>query len=125
MDNSDVWVVFTKSRAMQGCSIDIGGGEFYYAEAIVPLDGGSMDLEAISKRVQSALAEIKLDLVSVSKLILYLESEWLTDADYLSNLKSLVAQVRLSDIVSFNGFRSEEIETLQTYRHSIMESDFE
>ena len=122
--SNQVWIVFIKSEALDGCSIDIDGCNFYFAEAYVPVDGeefSSTSFESILNRVKQSLLDDKLVLADISKCLRYSEDEWGSDSDMEKSVHLLAASARSSGTIKFSSFRSEEIEELCRYRHKVYE----
>ncbi len=124
MVNKEVWIVFTKSEPLDGCSIDIDGCDFYFTEAYVPVESKDFNvtsLEPIVSRAKQSLLDDKLVLVDVSKCLRYREEEWLSNSEMDKEVHVLAAKALSSGTVRFGGFRSEEIEELCRYHHSMNE----
>lgn len=121
-----VWIVFTKSEALDGCSIDVDGCDFYFSEAYVPVDGeefGVTSFESILNRVKKLLFDEKLVLTDVSKCLRYNEGEWGSDSDMEKSAHLLATSALSSGDIKFSSFRSEEIEDIYRYQHSIYEKN--
>lgn len=122
--SKQVWIVFTKSEALEGCSIDIDGCDYYCAEAYVPVDGSEVhtaSLESIINRVKQELLDKRLTLVDISKCLRYNDSEWGSDSDMEKAAHLLAAKALSSDAIKFSSFRPEEIEDLCRYQHRMYE----
>ncbi|ABC28322.1 hypothetical protein HCH_01464 [Hahella chejuensis KCTC 2396] len=125
---TNIWIAFTKSRPLSGCSIDIDGCEFYFAEAYVPIisaEESLPNLEVIMSKVKNALLENRLELADVSALIRYEEDQWEIHSDSENDVNAFAMLARLSESIVFSGFRSEEIEKLTSYRYSISDLDYD
>jgi len=128
MSNKDVWVVFTKSRPLEGCDIDFDGCEFYFVDIYVPVETTPDKLVAlgdITEMVRHSLEESRLELADISMLVRYENGEWKSKANSCNDVNALALQAKESSEIVFSSFRSEEIEELQAYHHSIIESDYE
>jgi len=126
MTSKEVWIVFTKSKPLEGCSIDIDGCDFYFSEAYVPVDRDGQEMTSIAKvvnRAKEALLEDRLVLSDVSKCLRYHKEHWDVDTVMNKEVHSAAAQALSSNKVEFGGFRSEEIEELVQYRHNLKELD--
>lgn len=124
MAQSQVWILFIKSEPLAGCSIDMDGCDFYFAEAYVPVNAeelGATSFESIISRVKQSLLEDKLVLADISKFLRYTEEEWSSDSDMEKSAHLLAAEALSSGIITFSSFRSEEIEGLCRYRHKMYE----
>jgi hypothetical protein len=124
MANRQVWILFTKSEPLDGCSIDMDGCDFYFAEAYVPVDAedfGITSFESILDRVKQSLLEDKLVLTDVSKCLRYNKEEWHFDSEMEKETHALAAKALSSGSIMFSGFKSEEIEELCRYHHGARE----
>ena len=122
--SKQVWIVFTKSEALEGCGIDIDGCDYYCAEAYVPVDGSEVhtaSLESIINRVKQELLDKRLTLVDISKCLRYNDSEWGSDSDMEKAAHLLAAKALSSGSIKFSSFRPEEIEDLCRYQHKMYE----
>ncbi|NOY16656.1 MAG: hypothetical protein GXP23_06990 [Gammaproteobacteria bacterium] len=128
MSNKDVWIAFTKNRPLEGCGIDFDGCEFYFTDICVPIEATPDKLVALGdiiEMVKCSLEESRLELVDISMLVRYKNGEWKTNTDSFNDINALAVKAGQSGKIVLSSFRSEEIEELQTYRHSIIESDYE
>ena len=125
MTNKEVWIVFTKNSPLEGCSIDIDGCDFYFAEIYVPIEisSGTTSFETIVNQAKNALAAERLVLVDVPKCVRYYEQEWTLDTAMNKEVHALAAQALASGEIQFGGFRPEEIEELCQYHLSMNELD--
>lgn len=122
--NKQVWIIFTKSEALEGCSIDMDGCDYYFAEAYVPVNDGEFgltSLESILSRVKQSLLDDKLVLADVSKCLRYKEEEWRSDSEMEKEVRVLAAKAFSSGVITFSSFKSEEIEELCRYHHGMDE----
>ena len=122
MTSKEVWIVFTKSKPLAGCSIDMDGCDFYFSEAYVPVDRDEQEMTSLEKVVncaKEALLEDRLVLNDVSKCLRYHKEHWDVDTVNNKEVRSMAAKALASSKVVFGGFRSEEIEELVQYRHSL------
>ena len=119
MNNNDIWIIFTKSRPMDGCEIDMEGCEFYFTEVFVPAPNLSNAID----QAKGLLLKNKLELSEVSKGIRYTPSEWEKDTpqNRIINDKSNSA-INLN-IPQISPFRSEEIQEDMQYQHIVTELD--
>ncbi len=119
-----VWIVFTKSEAWDGCSIDMDGCDFYFSEIYIPADDeetGATSLETILARAKQSLLEGKLVLTDVSKCLRYKVDEWPSDTELDIAVHNLAEKALTTGNIQFSSFRSEEIEALCRYKHKIFE----
>ncbi len=125
MDNNDVWVVFTRSKPLPGCPIDIDESKYYFSEVFVPLPEGAdwRQIAGIMVRVEQCLQESRLELIDVSKIIRYVENEWSEAVPMNAAIQALAEKSRVSEGVEISVFRSEEIEADCRYRHAVIELD--
>ncbi len=126
MESKQVWIVFTKSRPLDGCTIDVDGGEFLYAEVFVPFAGIASDGGSISRIVDDAaqaLAEARIALHEISKCLCYHPDEWQERTDMNANIHENSKNALEANSVIIGGFRSEEIEADCRYLHTAFELD--
>lgn len=124
MANKEVWIVFTKSSPLEGCSIDIDGCDYYFAEACVPVDTApTHSLDSIINKVRDELAKERLVLVDISKCIRYQEQEWSSNTAPNAELRKGAKKSLASGSIEFSGFRPEEIQQLYQYSYSDNELD--
>ena len=98
---------------------------FYFVDAFVPLDkslGADSIPNAISK-VKSTLLEDKLELAEVIQCVKFLPEEWIDQTETDESLHDLATKALESDNVVLGTFRSEEIQELYHYKHTVQESD--
>lgn len=125
MSENNIWLTVTKSRALPGCEIDMDGCEFYFVDAFVSLDksvGADSMPNAICK-VKSTLLEDKLELAEVIQCVKFLPEEWIDQTEADESLHDLAIKALESDDVVFGTFRSEEIQELYHYKHTVQESE--
>ena len=128
MSNREVWVAFTKSRPLEGCGIDFDGSEFYFTSICVPVDETSdnlIDLGKIEELVKSSLLKKRLAIADISMLVRYKYGDWECKTDIFDDINKLAEKAMETGELAFSGFRPEEIEELQTYRHIIVDADYE
>jgi hypothetical protein len=122
MANKEVWIVFTKNSPLEGCSIDIDGCDYYFAEAYVPVDVAPiLSLDSIINKVKDELAQERLVLTDVSKCIRYKEDEWSADTAPNAEVRKMAKKSLASGTVEFSGFRPEEIQELYQYTYNVRE----
>lgn len=122
MTTKDVWIVFTKSSPLEGCSIDIDGCDYYFAEAYVPVDAGPiLSLDSIVNKVRDQLAKERLVLADISKCIRYQEKEWSSNSAPNAELHKGAKKSLVSGTIEFSGFRPEEIQELYQYSYEVGE----
>lgn len=120
--SKQVWIIFTKSEALDGCSIDFDGCNYYFAEAYVPIEEGELgntSIASILDQVKEALLEDKLVLMDVLKCLRYKKDEWCADSEMEKEVHKLAAEAFSSGTITFSGFRSEEIQDLCRHQHKI------
>jgi len=128
MSSKDVWIAFTKSKPLEGCRIDFDGCEFYFADIYIPIETTSDKLVVlgdITEMVRCSLEENRLELTDISMLVRYKNGEWKMNTNGPNDVNALATKAKQSSEIVFSSFRSEEIEELQTYHHSIIESGYE
>lgn len=121
-----VQIVFTRSRPLAGCDIDVDGCEFYYSEVYVPVSSDEASVNAIlsaTEQAKSQLLEAKFDLADISAVIQFNETHWKTDTEMNLDLISNANQAMKSGEVVIGQFRSEEIEEDCEYTFSVNEID--
>ncbi len=126
MTSKEVWIVFTKSKALEGCSIDVGGCDFYYSEAYVPVGFDEQEvtsLETVINRAKEVLLEKRLVLSDVSKCLRYHKEDWDVDTVMNKEVHSVAAKALFTSKVEFGTFRSEEIEERVQCQHNLKELD--
>lgn len=124
MANKEVWIVFTKNLPLEGCSIDVDGCDYYFAEAYVPVDTApTLSLDLIINNVRNELTKERLLLVDVSKCIHYKKQEWSSETAPNTELHKSAKKSLVSELIEFSGFRSEEVQKLYQYSYSVRELD--
>lgn len=125
MQKDSVWIAITKSKPLPGCEIDVDGCEFYYADILVPLknDTNATAMVSVIKQAQEALLEDKLELAEVLLCAKFLPEEWVDQTDGVEPLHELATKAVESQAIVFGGFRSEEIQELYQYKHTVQEMD--
>ncbi|PUA30459.1 MAG: hypothetical protein B0W54_08180 [Cellvibrio sp. 79] len=122
MANKEVWIVFTKNSPLEGCSIDIDGCDYYFAEAYVPIDVAPiLSLDSIINKVKDELAQARLALTDISKCIRYKEDEWSADTAPNAEVRKMAKKSLASGAIEFSGFRPEEIQELYQYTYNVRE----
>jgi len=125
MSDKGIWIVFTKSKALEGCPINIDGCDFYFAEAFVPVDRneGEVDnIEQVIERTKQALLTEKLDLNDISKCIRYKEVEWSEGTNLNDEIRATADKALQTNEVEFNVFRSKEIQEDCVYTFQAFEA---
>lgn len=125
MKERNLWLTITKSRPLPGCDIDMDGCEFYFVDAFVAL-GKSLGADSIPNaisKVKSTLLEDKLELAEVIQCVKFSPEEWIDQTETDESLHDLATKALESDDVVFGSFRSEEIQELYHYKHTIQELD--
>lgn len=113
MNNKDIWIIFTRSSAMDGCPLDMDGSEYFYVEVFVPVENttdSTEKLAGIIEQARIALLDEKFVLNDVSKCIRYIENEWTDDTDLNNEIRQTADKAVQADKLTFNVFRSEEIQ---------------
>jgi hypothetical protein len=125
MPTSTLWLVITKSRPLPGCEIDMDGCEFYFADTLVPTEADVGATAAVSavNRTKDALAEKKLELAEVLVCAKFAPEEWTDQTDAIESIHDLASKALESGALVFSGFRSEEIQELYHYKHTVTEVD--
>lgn len=127
MNNKDIWIAVTKSRPLPGCDIDMDGCEFYFADAYVALgeEVRATAMVSVVEKVRGALADEKLELAEVSFCARFAPEEWVDQTDSIETMHALANKAGESDGIIFSGFRSEDIQELYSYHHTVKELDAE
>lgn len=116
-------IITTQSRPLPGCEIDMDGCEFYFADVFLPVaaNGGATALiEAITK-VKEALLLDKLELADVLLCAQFKPEEWVDQTESVESLHTLANQATQTNSLVFSSFRSEEIQQLYHYTHTLRE----
>lgn len=125
MMGQSLCLVVSKSRPLPGCEIDMDGGEYFFADIFVPIDsnsGGTAIATAIT-RVSEALLEKNLELVEVLLCAKFSAEEWVDKTESIETLHQLANKAAAEGKIVFSGFRSEEIQALYHYKHTVHEID--
>lgn len=120
------WIAFTKSRPLEGCSIDFDGGEFYYAELCIPLETQIDTLKSISEIInlsQKFLIADKLELVEISKIIKFAKDEWDANGDLNQEIITNALKSLDKAEIQVGSFRSEEIQEDSQLLISLQETE--
>lgn len=125
MQNSNVWMAVTKSRPLPGCEIDIDGCEFYSVDAFVPLEAnaGAIAMVTLISQVKESLAAKSLELAEVILCARFHPEEWVDQTGSMESLHDLASKAAETGGIVFSGFRSEEIQDLYRYQHTVQELD--
>lgn len=125
MAQKDLWLTITKSRPLPGCEIDMDGCEFYWVDAFVPLDKnlGAESIPSAISKVKSTLLADKLELAEVMQCVKFLPEEWIDQTESDESLHDLAIKALESDDVVLGTFRSEEIQELYHYKHTVQEAE--
>ncbi|RYZ99705.1 MAG: hypothetical protein EOO68_12115, partial [Moraxellaceae bacterium] len=119
----NTWIITTQSRPLPGCEIDMDGCEFYFADVFLPVatgGGATALIEAISK-VKEALLVDKLELANVLLCAHFKPEEWVDQSDSAESLHELANKANETNSLVFSGFRSQEIQQLYHYTHTLRE----
>lgn len=125
MRQAVVWITITKSKPLPGCGIDMDGCDYYFADAFVPIksDGGATAVVSAMSQVGEALLEVRLELAEVLLCAKFSPDEWVDKTQSIESLHELASQALKAGKIVFSGFRSEEIQELYCYQHSVQEVD--
>lgn len=125
MQEKNLWITITKSRPLPACEIDMDGCEFYFADAFVPFEAsaGVESITQVINQVKAALLDDKLDLDEVILCAKFLPEEWLDQTEAEEPLQNLALKALEAGAVVFSGFRSEEIQEMVHYKHTVQELD--
>lgn len=123
MQLTDIWFAITKSKPLPGCEINIDGCEYYFADAFVPLEteAGATALAWAISNVTEALSEKKLELAEVLLCAKFSAGEWVDKTESIETLHQLANKAAAERKIVFSGFRSEEIQALYHYKHTVQE----
>ncbi len=124
MTTKQTWITVTKSRPLEGCDIDIDGCDFYFADAYIALseeECGSKAILTILDNVEKALQSDRLELVEVKMCARFFPEEWVDQTDSIDTMHSLANRALEAEDVVFSSFRSEEIQGLYQYHHTVNE----
>ena len=125
MTGQSLRLVFSKSKPLPGCEIDMDGCEYYFADAFVPLepDVGANAIVSAINQVKDALLEKKLELAEVLLCAKFSPGEWVDKTESIESLHELANKALKTGKIVFSGFRSEEIQDLYRYKHTVQEID--
>ncbi len=125
MNEKYLWLIITKSRPLPGCEIDMDGCEFYWVDAFVPLDKnlGAESIPSAINKVKNTLLADKLELTEVMQCVKFLPEEWIDQTEAEKSLHDLATEALESDELVIGTFRSEEIQELYRYKHSVQEAE--
>lgn len=125
MMGQSLYLVVSKSRPLPGCEINMDGGEYFFADAFVPIDSNSgvTAIAAAITRVSESLLEKKLELVEVLLCAKFSAEEWVDKTESIETLHQLANKAAAEGKIVFSGFRSEEIQALYHYKHTVHEID--
>lgn len=128
MTTKQTWIVVTKSRPLEGCDIDIDGCEFYFVDAYISLPEeicSSKAITTILDKVEKTLNADRLELTEVKICARFFPDEWVDQTDSIDTMHSLANKSLETEEVVFSGFRSEEIQELYQYHHTVNEIEAE
>lgn len=125
MNGQSLCLVISKSRPLPGCEINMDGGEYYFADAFVPVgpNAGATAVVSAINRVAEALLEKKLELAEVLLCAKFSAEEWVDKTESIETLHQLANKAAAERKMIFSGFRSEEIQALYHYKHTVQEID--
>lgn len=104
MSDKDIWIIFTKSKVLDGCPIAIDGSDFLFSNIFIP----SYSVEDAISQVKQALLEPKLELSDISKCIRYNTNEWSDDSKLSNEINEFSEEAKQSNKIVFGIFRSSE-----------------
>jgi hypothetical protein len=126
MTLKQTWIVVTKSKPLEGCEIDFDGCDFYFADAYVALPKEMKSTQAIItalNKIEKVLEQDRLELTEIKLCAHFLPEEWIDQTDSIETMHALAASALETDDVVLSGFRSEEIQELYQYHHSVQEHE--
>lgn len=123
MPEKDVWIALTKSRPLPGCEIDMDGCEFYFADSFLAMEEEQrpVAIAILAEKVKEALLTRKLELEEISLCARFVNEEWVDQTDSIETMHALSNKALESNSVIFSGFRSEDIQELYHYHHTVKE----
>lgn len=97
MEDGNVWIAATKSRALPGCGVDMDGCEFYFADVYVVLseEAGPTAVASVVEQVRQALAGKQLELAEVSLCARFVPEEWLDQTGSIESMHELANKARV------------------------------
>ena len=121
MSNKQVWVIFTKSKPLPQCLINIDGGEYYFAEVCVAVetDKGIPPLDPIIEQARQHLLESHLELLDVYKCIRYVPEEWPEETLLNRQIHAAAQKAQETGDIGLGGYRSNEVEDECCYQHVV------
>lgn len=125
MSEDNLWLIVAKSRPLPGCEINMDGGEYFFADAFVPIDpnSGVTAIAAAITRISESLSEKKLELAEILLCAKFSADEWVDKTESIETLHQLANKAAAEGKIVFSGFRSEEIQALYHYKHTVQEND--
>ncbi|MFT7561222.1 MAG: hypothetical protein ACI93R_003148 [Flavobacteriales bacterium] len=72
MDSKSLWIVSTKSKPLDGCSIELDGSDFYYVECLIP----ASSFDEANGLIESLLQGKHMALLEVIKCEPYSSDSW-------------------------------------------------
>lgn len=128
MSDKQTWIVVTKCRSLEGCSIRFDGGDFYFVDAYVTIPsnvGGIEALIIVLEKIQKELKNDYLELTEVKMCAQFLPEEWFDQTDNGGSVHEFASQSQETESVVFSSFRTEEIQELYVYHHNVRELEAE
>ncbi len=123
--SKDIWLVISKIKPIEGCTINHDGCEFYYVDGYVPVDSNQSvkALELISNIIEKSLREKRLELVEILLCCKFKNENWIDNTAAPESIHDLASKSLELNSVQFGRFRSEEFQELYVYQHKVDELD--
>lgn len=109
MDNT-IWIVFTKSKILQGCPLAMDDSEYLFGECFVPAD-----TEADARlQAKAKLIEVKLELSDILKCVIYNPADWQDGSEFSEEVVYAANQAEQTKVVTLGIFRTPDIENMNS-----------
>lgn len=111
MSENEIWIVYTKSKILEGSPLDMDEADTLYGEVFVSVnsDFSGEKTDEVITRAKEALLKIKLELIEALKCIRYIQSEWLDGSEISDEINEAVAEVQNTGDIVFGVFRPTEL----------------
>ena len=104
MDDKELWIVTAKLKALEGCSVDFDGSEFYFVECLLP---ASNESEATAP-IEHAMCDERFELISIEHCSQYVASDWENEVQY-GDIQEAANKAKESNELEFALFISSQV----------------
>ena len=108
MTDKTIWIVFTKSKILEGCPLAMDDSEYLYGECFVP---AHTEAEA-RLSVKAKLLDVKLELTDILKCLAYNPTEWGDGSEFAAEVGYAASQAKQADAVTLGIFRTPDIKNM-------------